>query len=721
MKQIKHFWLMLCASACLALITMVIVQSDLLARESANVIRVSTAGTDFNGCGSESQPCRTLQFALNAAQNNDEIRVAQGTYTGGGSEVLKVETNFSRSLTVKVIGGYANNNWQTPSADASKTVIDGQNSRRGIDVVADGGSTLNLHLQNLAIMRGFVNNSDGFTAPLYVGAGLRCRDNNGEQSYGKVKVSMYNVLFKENTVQGTGGEFAIARGGGADFAYGCIVDLEQVTFDSNKVYGGNATDGKRGGQAVGGGLNAGNATIVTARNVTFVNNLAQAGDGGTGFGLGTADGLGGGASFQLNTVTINGVTVTGNKAIGGGNTTQQAGTGSGAGLFFELNLAECTVTDGIFRDNIAQGGSTQTNIGGIASGGGLMGTDVELKMERLQFYNNQSIGGNSPNNAGDAGGGALYFANHKAQQYTTVVNGTNLILANNTAKAGEGKDGYGGGGAIFNEDGNITLTHSTLSGNSVTNHMQGPAITSQHIESPDSRLEIKYSIIANHNGRDIFNNPRAPIVIQKDGDIGISKFNLFFNNTKDLNTGQYLAPQPWTPPFKPSITIENSVEGDPQFVSPNSPNYSYKIMARSAAIDKATGSTTNLDFEKNSRPSGSANDLGADEFVNPLKLVVVPSNGSSLMLHWSVESSTLPELSGFKIISNNTRQGTIPAAQEVTVDAGVRSYMFDGLQDGKQYTFTIQALDKSGNPAATSETASGTPVDNFLYVPYSTR
>ncbi len=341
-----------------------------------------------------------------------------------------------------------------------------------------------------------------------------------------------------------------------------------------------------------------------------MNNLVQAGDGGTGFGFGTADGLGGGASFQLNKVTINGVTATGNKAIGGGNTSQQAGTGSGGGLFFELNPVECIVTDGFFKDNIAQGGSTQNGIGGIASGGGLMGTDLVLKLERIQFYSNQSIGGNAPANAGDAGGGALYFANHKSQQLTNVVNGVNLIIANNTARAGEGRDGYGGGGGIFNEDGNITLVHSTLSGNSVTNQMQGPAVSSQHIESPDSRFEIRYSIIANHNGRDIFNNPRAPIVIQKDGDTGISNFNLFFNNTKDLNTGQYLAPQPWTPPFNPSITIQNSSEGDALFASPGSPNYDYRLASGSAAIDKATGSNTGDDYLKNIRPVGSAPDLG---------------------------------------------------------------------------------------------------------------
>ncbi len=212
-KSSKQYRVMVYSSIFLAIAALFALAPNLLAFESGNIIRVATNGSDFNGCGSEAQPCQTLQFALNAAQNDDEIRVAQGTYTSVTAEVLRVETNFTRSLNVKLVGGYSSNNWSSPSTDASKTVIDGQNFRRGIDIVADGGSTLNLHLENLAVMRGLVNNAVGFTIPLFVGAGLRCRDNNGDQSYGKVKVLMKNVLFKDNVVQGIGSETSVAAGG----------------------------------------------------------------------------------------------------------------------------------------------------------------------------------------------------------------------------------------------------------------------------------------------------------------------------------------------------------------------------------------------------------------------------------------------------------------------------------------------------------------------------
>jgi len=50
------------------------------------------------------------------------------------------------------------------------------------------------------------------------------------------------------------------------------------------------------------------------------------------------------------------------------------------------------------------------------------------------------------------------------------------------------------------------------------------------------------------------------------------------------------------------------------FVSPGSPDYDYHILASSAAKDQATGSTTSLDIDGQSRPNDGVSDIGADEY-----------------------------------------------------------------------------------------------------------
>lgn len=586
-----------------------------------DVIHVdSSRGSDSSNCGSEVAACSTLQQAVEVAKSNANsnilIKVAHGTYTGTGSNVVDIflsPQDSNKNLTF--IGGYDSSNWSVVSTnDPTATVIDGQNARRGIRIVSIYASQF--HFENVTIQNGLAIEPVA-NIGVYSGGGLLCRNDNPNEAL-FISLTLNNMLFKNNRVNGrTDGDSAVS-GGGASLYFRCGGNLNNVTFDGNVVQGANTVNGLRGDQALGGGLflsggfniptQQNQDTELIAQNVTFRNNRVIAGSGGTGFGFGLPDALGGGAAIQLSKASIDGVIAENNAATGGG-ASQQAGTASGAGLFFEINTGTVVVKNGTIKENTVTGGASPTGIGGIGSGGALMATDSTLQLENLTIVDNDSFGGTG-NDGGDAGGGAMYFTT--AGYAPSIVEGTNLIMADNVAQAGQGNNRYGGGGAIFSQDTTLTLNHATIARNSVLDTMQAPAIISQHNPSGSSRLTIRYSIISDHDGRDIFNNARAPIIAQTTGDTLTMNSVLSHNNTNDLESGTIYSSQPGL--AQGTFNVSNVIAGDPAFVSQGSPSFNYHLTANSDAIDRASGSTTSSDIDGHIRPVGGAPDLGADEF-----------------------------------------------------------------------------------------------------------
>ena len=76
----------------------------------------------------------TLQTALNGATSGDELVLADGTYTGSGSNVLDID----KSITIRAL-------------NAGRAVLDGQNVRRVVLI-----RTGPVNLQRLNITRGLV-------------------------------------------------------------------------------------------------------------------------------------------------------------------------------------------------------------------------------------------------------------------------------------------------------------------------------------------------------------------------------------------------------------------------------------------------------------------------------------------------------------------------------------------------------------------------------------
>lgn len=96
-------------------------------------------------CGGRSPCFRTIQAAVDAARDDDEIRVAAGTYSGltsamvGGNTYTQVVL-ITKSVTLQ--GGYTTMDWETPDPAMNRTVIDAERRGRGISIVGDGTQTV---------------------------------------------------------------------------------------------------------------------------------------------------------------------------------------------------------------------------------------------------------------------------------------------------------------------------------------------------------------------------------------------------------------------------------------------------------------------------------------------------------------------------------------------------------------------------------------------------
>ncbi|GAB4427975.1 MAG: hypothetical protein Kow0031_08090 [Anaerolineae bacterium] len=554
------------------------------AQAGTGVIRVAPTGTDGPTCGAAGAPCKTVKYAVDIAESGATIRLAAGSYTGTTNEVVHISPTSQKIVTI--IGGYTTSDWENSDPTTNVSIIDGGNVRRGFTI---GGSAV-VNLQGLTIQNG---------KSTVAGGGIYCASG--------PTVTLTNVIIKNNQVRGNDGNMTAVAGGGAAF-YRCNLTITDVLFDNNLAQGGAAGSNPRGAKALGGGLFATDNTPVSATNLTLTNNKAIAGSGGRGYSSSVfdrADALGGGGAIQFSTATINNLVATGNE-ITAGSGSQYGGFADGGGMFFEA--ATITINDSHFQGNKVTGGASSAT-GGEGEGGAIMAInkntgDSRVTLNRVTMVNHTTTGG-AATIAGRANGGALTLIGTQATA-------TNVIIANNTANAGAGNERWGGGGGIYISRGtNLTLRHATLAQNSVLPTMLGSAL----IVLDGSVATANYSIFSDHTGTGFAD---GAIYALSGSDRITLNSTLFWNNTLNIdNNGGGV------------VTNNNPFSGNPAYVSPGSPNYNYHITGSSAAKDKATGSTTANDIDKDPRPFGAARDTGADEFVAPLSAsgkVALPTN-----------------------------------------------------------------------------------------------
>ncbi len=180
-----------------------------LASPEANYIKVAPSGSDTAGCGTDGLPCQTIQYAVNKAVNGDVILAASGIYTYRTSTdkcgflVTRAVVCFvDKHLTI--LGGYTVNDWTNSDPDQNLTIVDGQNSSRGVAIIAYN-STASIRMEGFTIQNGLAQgtSSGGDFYTYAFGGGMWAQ--NGS-------VNLHNVIFENN--RAIGGSTSAEYGGG---------------------------------------------------------------------------------------------------------------------------------------------------------------------------------------------------------------------------------------------------------------------------------------------------------------------------------------------------------------------------------------------------------------------------------------------------------------------------------------------------------------------------
>ena len=195
------------------------------------------------GTCSQADPC-DLQKALTTAASGDVIYVAQGIYTGTGTEVMDV----TESITV--YGGWdgAAGGPVVRDPDTYSTIVDGQDQRRGVVV----GSGLDVTLEGFTVTDGMATSQ---------GAGLYAHN---------ATLILRGMTFDSNAIDIHATPGTYAYGGGA-FVEGGTLHVEATTFVKNSVWASTTTWG--------GGLLISHTVAATVTNSLFTENDAWHGSG----------------------------------------------------------------------------------------------------------------------------------------------------------------------------------------------------------------------------------------------------------------------------------------------------------------------------------------------------------------------------------------------------------------------------------------------------------
>ena len=319
-----------------------------------------------------------------------------------------------------------------------------------------------------------------------------------------------------------GGGGGLGAGGAIYVNGGGALVVENSTFDANRAVGGNGSQGSAGG---GGGLSGNGGHEGSARFGSIGGGGGGArGNGGDTFGGG--GGGGGGTVFSGGSAEVGGpggYLCGGNgggagndgaagKCLGGG------GGGGGecdfcgpGGLFSE----EGNGGDGAYGGG--GGGGHSGGRGGFGGGGGAIdfcaippcGGEGGFGGGGAAGASGGSFGGHGGDLGAAGGGGALGGAIFIDDGTLTVRNST---FTNNEVKRGlaapgsNANNGSDAGGAIFSHDGDLTIVNSTFSGNQSTGSGAAVVAYMDPSDGPDIfiRFTLDNTIIANNSANECF-------------------------------------------------------------------------------------------------------------------------------------------------------------------------------------------------------------------------
>ena len=234
------------------------------AADAATAVRYVAPG---GACGG-AIPCHvSVQDAVDAAAEGDEIRVASGTYTGVLGRDDDVQLVYI-SKTVDVRGGYTTTSWSKPDPEAHPTRLDAQVAGRIFTIKGD----IRVTIEGLEIARGFA----------VMGGGIYAED---------AEVSLIGNAIVDSVAQGSG-PFGAGYGGGV-YLKACQAELRGNWMKGNSANGGGSYSG-------GGGLYADRSDVALGSNL-FQSNSALFNSGG-------------GAHIRRSTATLSGNAFVGNTA-----------------------------------------------------------------------------------------------------------------------------------------------------------------------------------------------------------------------------------------------------------------------------------------------------------------------------------------------------------------------------------------------------------------------
>ncbi len=677
--------------------------ASLEAEADAVTWHVAVTGTDNASCGSSSNPCRNIQFAIEQASSGDTIKVAAGTYTYtsasnrcqswyGTTGVLCIDR---KQLTI--LGGYSVSNWHTPNPSLNQTIIDGQNSHRGIFVLQTSVAPTALVMEGFTIRNGLaraIPARGGLDAIFAFGGGM---------FVDRAMLTLRHVTFDSNKAVG---ENTTTAYGGSGVGGGLAIHsstnlsvLEHVVFHNNEARGGVGPE--RGGMGIGGGMYTYGSTI-RGNYLTFTNNLAIGGSSsGSGISAGEkADAQGGGLALQVGSNSeFHHLIVTNNRAIGGNAPNGSSGGAFGGGIFGEQ--ANIALYDSLIQSNLAQGGAGRNNSSApFSMGGGIAADASNMVVERCQVLGNAARGGNSTFLAGSAGGGGVAIQRLSGVTLTTI---NNTIVAKNVAVMGDGPDksASGGGGGLYFNGAVATVEHTTVANNVLGNSpMQGiGALIFSYGAATPATVQIRYSIVANHTQY----AGAAALHTQPGNSLTLLR-GLFDGNTTDV-AGSVNG-------------LETMIAGSARFVDPD--NLDFHIRSDSAAVDAATNSTAVLDVDAEERDVHR--DIGADEYV-PLipeifALFAIPNGSNKVLVSWQTLNMNAV-LAYYTLTVYCPTGGSAPNGMSCGTPKNVgtvTSYQLTGLTNFKQYSVKVEAYD-TGNNLLDAEQTTVVPTDIFVFLP----
>jgi len=241
-------------------------------------------------------------------------------------------------------------------------------------------------------------------------------------------------------------------------------------------------------------------------------------------------------------------------------------TGDGGGVYLD-NYAYAEFVNSVIRDNTAGGA----------------GAGIYIRASNSATFNKSRIINNTA--SGGGGGGAYMSADDTLDL-------TNSIVAGNKAS---------NGGAIM-IDGIVNITNSTITDNEATTGRGGAFNTNTF-----NTITVKNSIIWNN----VATTDKTSHIAWLSGTTTMTASDSIFSNDGDTDFGDY-----------PYITVDSAtltfsglmLESAPLFV--DSAGGDYHIKSISPAIDNANAAYAPADdIDGDSRPQGSADDIGADEYT----------------------------------------------------------------------------------------------------------